>query len=344
MSLIDGAIPVIGVQDPTQPWAPEADLIGVDVPRRLWLAMRRRGLGGSDASAVWGINPYRSAWQLWVEKSGLAAGDDTESEAALWGRTLEGPVAVVAAERNNLKIREWGAMMFQSRLRPWQLANPDRLVVEPGGTVAGVEIKTTSLWLADQWDGDELPAAALLQATHCMAVLGTPAWWVCGLIGGQRLACQRIERDPELESLLNDAEQSFWRRVVDGDPPTVDGTAATTEALSAWYWPSDPDLVVTLDAAQLGVVRSLTEAKAEVKAAERVRDELANQVRDLLGHAEIAVGSDGLVAATWKQQADRRVAVPAEFVARAMKQRRPADIGTINLRAPGNRPLITKKV
>ena len=48
--------PFGSVVDNTVPWAPDADLIGVNVPRPLWLAMRRRGVGGSDASAVWGIN------------------------------------------------------------------------------------------------------------------------------------------------------------------------------------------------------------------------------------------------------------------------------------------------
>lgn len=330
------------VVDNTEPWAPNARLLGVNVPRPLWLRLRRRGIGGSDASAVWGMNPYRSAFQLWVDKMGHVAFED--SEAAKWGRILEGPVATEAADRNTLEIMEWGALMFEHATIPYLLANPDRLALEPDWTPVGMEIKTTSLWLSDQWDGDELPGPALLQAVHCMAVLGCGVWWVCGLIGGQRLVCQRVERDLALEQLHLDACASFWRYVVDGTPPPPDGSKATTDAMTVWYSPSDPDLVVTLDSAQVEMVRQLNDAKDSVKAATKVRDELANQVRELLGHAEVAVTADGQVACTWKQQGDRRVAAPREWVARASMQRRPCDINDIDITEPGHRPLLTKKV
>ena len=36
-----------------------------------WLSLRRQlGVGGSDASAVIGFNPYKSAYTLWAEKTG----------------------------------------------------------------------------------------------------------------------------------------------------------------------------------------------------------------------------------------------------------------------------------
>lgn len=330
------------VVDNTVPWAPDAHLIGVNVPRPLWLRMRRRGIGGSDASAVWGMNPYRSAWATWVDKLGHV--DDGDSEAAMWGRVLEAPVAGVAAERNGLEIMEWGALMFEHAEIPYMLANPDRLSIEPDGTPVGMEIKTTSLWLSDQWDGDELPGPALLQAVHCMAVLGCSAWWVFGLIGGQRLAGQRVERDLALERIHLDACAGFWQHVVDGTPPPADGSKATTDAMSVWYSPADPDLVVTLDSAQLELVRCLNDAKTTVKAAEKARDELANQVRDLLGHAETAITSDGIVATTWKQQGPRKVALPAAYARRIPYLRHPSDINNVRVTEPGNRPLLTKKV
>lgn len=34
-----------------------------------WLELRRRGIGGSDASVIMGVNLYRSILQLWEEKT-----------------------------------------------------------------------------------------------------------------------------------------------------------------------------------------------------------------------------------------------------------------------------------
>ena len=36
-----------------------------------WLALRKQlGVGGSDAGAVIGLNPFKSAYTLWAEKTG----------------------------------------------------------------------------------------------------------------------------------------------------------------------------------------------------------------------------------------------------------------------------------
>ena len=45
--------------------------------REEWLQLRRKGIGGSDASVIMGKNPYRSILQLWEEKTGkLPVTDD----------------------------------------------------------------------------------------------------------------------------------------------------------------------------------------------------------------------------------------------------------------------------
>lgn len=41
-----------------------------DLSREEWLKYRTQGIGGSDVSIIAGINPFRSAHQLWLEKQG----------------------------------------------------------------------------------------------------------------------------------------------------------------------------------------------------------------------------------------------------------------------------------
>ena len=40
--------------------------------RNEWLRYRTQGIGGSDVSIIAGINPFRSVYQLWLEKTGQA--------------------------------------------------------------------------------------------------------------------------------------------------------------------------------------------------------------------------------------------------------------------------------
>lgn len=42
--------------------------------REEWRKLRSGYIGGSDAAAVVGLNPYASAYSLWAEKTGRTAG------------------------------------------------------------------------------------------------------------------------------------------------------------------------------------------------------------------------------------------------------------------------------
>ena len=39
-----------------------------NMDKKEWLKWRTMGIGGSDASVIAGVNPYRSVFQLWKEK------------------------------------------------------------------------------------------------------------------------------------------------------------------------------------------------------------------------------------------------------------------------------------
>ena len=43
----------------------------LDMPREEWLLLRRKGIGGSDAAAIVGLNRWRSAFDVYAEKVGL---------------------------------------------------------------------------------------------------------------------------------------------------------------------------------------------------------------------------------------------------------------------------------
>lgn len=69
-----------------------------ELSRADWLEVRRTGIGGSDAAAAVGLNPYKSQLELWLEKTGRDAElpkpdpNDT-TEPIYWGTLLEPIVA-----------------------------------------------------------------------------------------------------------------------------------------------------------------------------------------------------------------------------------------------------------
>ena len=96
--------------------------------RDVWRQTRNLGIGGSDAGAIMGMNPWKSKYQLWLEKTGQAEPEDISGkESVYWGTVLEAPVADRFAELTGKKIRRAG--MMQNVKDPWMLANVDRLIV-----------------------------------------------------------------------------------------------------------------------------------------------------------------------------------------------------------------------
>lgn len=81
-----------------------------ELSRDDWLAVRRTGIGGSDAAAAIGLNPYMSALELWLDKTGRADGlprpdpDDTTSPT-YWGTLLEPIVAASYRKQTGNRVR-----------------------------------------------------------------------------------------------------------------------------------------------------------------------------------------------------------------------------------------------
>ena len=56
-----------------------------NLSRQEWLQYRTQGIGGSEVSVIAGINPYRSVYQLWLEKTGQITPEETENEYTQFG-------------------------------------------------------------------------------------------------------------------------------------------------------------------------------------------------------------------------------------------------------------------
>ena len=64
----------------------------LNLSREEWLQYRKAGIGGSDAGAICGLNPYRTAMQVYQDKISDAC-EDIDNEAMRQGREFEDYVA-----------------------------------------------------------------------------------------------------------------------------------------------------------------------------------------------------------------------------------------------------------
>jgi len=54
-----------------------------------WLEWRKKGIGGSDAPIIMGLSPWKTAYELWEEKTGLVVRDEDNSFITQKGHRLE---------------------------------------------------------------------------------------------------------------------------------------------------------------------------------------------------------------------------------------------------------------
>ena len=178
----------------------------LNLSKEEWLRYRKCGITGTDAGAILGLNPYRSAFQVYHDKISDTV-ENIDNEAMRQGRDLEEYVAQRFTEATGLKVRRANAI-YQNEERPLLLADFDRLIV---GQKAGLECKTVSPFSADKWADGKIPAHYMAQVNHYLAVSGFDCWYIAALIFGKELVIHKIISDRAVLDNLIAEEEHFWK-------------------------------------------------------------------------------------------------------------------------------------
>lgn len=275
-----------------------------ELPREDWLAVRKQGIGSSDAAAAVGLNPYKSQLELWLEKTGRDASlpkvdPQDEESPAYWGNVLEPIVAWHYSKRSGNRVRRINAVLQHPNPElSWMLANIDREVIG-ADDVQILECKTAGINGARLWK-EGVPEYVELQVMHQLAVTGKQAADVAVLLGGQHLEIHRIERDEQMIARLIELESKFWTYVETDNPPPADGSASTEAALRCLY-PEDNGQTVDFSG-HAGLAEAYLELKAvrqSIGEKETREAQLKQLLQQAMGEATRAEFSSGYIS--WKK-------------------------------------------
>jgi len=263
--------------------------------RGQWLALRQQDVTASVAGALLGVHPYKSRYALWMEKAGLSAEPEEETEAMIRGRVLEAPALELLAidrptwriERPNVYLRDPAARLG---------ATPDAYAVDPERPGFGVvQVKSVEKgvfrrrWIGE--DGEiEPPVWIAVQAIQEAHLAG--ASWACvaAMVVGFGLDLHVIEVPVHagLVKRLRDEAAAFWRSVEANEPPDPD--YGRDGALIAGLFRADNGR--ELDLSRDNMLPALLEEREQIKermAADRARiEEIENEVIAKLGEHERA--------------------------------------------------------
>ncbi|GJH31410.1 YqaJ viral recombinase family protein [Paraburkholderia hospita] len=263
--------------------------------REEFLLARSSGVGGSDSAAALGLSPYKTTYELWLEKTKqLAAEDLDDVERIQFGRLMEDIIAREYARRTDVKVRRRNQVIRHAKY-PWMLANVDRVIE---GVRRGLECKNVDsmAYRMGEWGepgSDQVPEHYLMQCHHYMIVLDYPEWDLAACVGGNSLVTYTIRRDAELEEMILEGEHEFWQRVEKHEAPEPDYTHPTTLALlKRMYTGTDGgEIEFGEDLAHWHRVKQMADER--VKEYEAVSDGAKAHMLRAMGNAAIARLPDG---------------------------------------------------
>ena len=264
--------------------------------REEWLRWRTKGIGGSDVSVIAGVNPFRSIFQLWLEKTGQIEPEETENENTHFGNVLEPVVKREFSKRTGLKVRAKRALL-QSEEYPFMLADLDGVIYE-NGKMNLFEAKTASTYKQEIWEKG-IPEEYVLQVQHYMAVTGAEKTYLAALVGGNRFYWKVVRRDEQKIAEIIALEKAFWEEnVLAGKEPVPDGSGATTDFLNEKYASSNGNTILLPEEA-LSLCRRYEELSGQLNELQDKKDAVSNQLKNFLKNNESGVIGEYRV--TWKQ-------------------------------------------
>lgn len=269
-----------------------------------WLEERRKGVTATDISAISGLNPYHTIYDVFLEKLDLIE-PMQETAPMRWGRKMEPVLADVYAQMTGATLINPGLLVNPEK--SLMRGTPDRIVVDPetGEWLKVVEIKTAGIRQASRWGEpgtDDIPDEYLCQVQWQMGITGLTEADVIVSIGGQEPVIYTVERNNLMINGLYDRAFKFWNdHVVPKEPPQVDESESAAEMLARLYNRADLDAIES-DATVDSYVKQLETQKAFLKVAEDNVRYYENKIKEIIGDHEGIKGEWGII--TWKKTKD----------------------------------------
>ena len=199
-----------------------------------WLKARTYGIGGSDASAILGMNPYKTNIDLFEEKTGRRIPEDISDKPYVKYGTEAEPLirALFSLDYPDYQVEYHENRILRSIRYPFLQASLDGELADPDGRRGILEIKTTNILQSmqrEKWK-DRIPDNYYIQVLHYLLVteyqFATLRAHLISEWGNDKRTTVRhyfIEREEvreDLDMLLKE-EIKFWQYVESGRKPPL---------------------------------------------------------------------------------------------------------------------------
>lgn len=231
-------------------YKPEKVIDTLGMPEKDWLEYRKKGLGGSDVSALFGVNPWTTRRGLYYDKIGMSKMDPKNQYSLDFGHAVEPFVAnwfQYGYDHNPDKYKAWleqrlgtelksfhiykDTWMYRHPLYPFLQSNLDyrfHAAGVDGKPYDGIfECKTTNThsfldkWSKNHWGWNSVPEYYEWQCREYMCVMNLDYTIIACVAGNNEddFAMAFVKRDLNKEEELIDTAKDFWENNVQKQVP-----------------------------------------------------------------------------------------------------------------------------
>lgn len=263
-------------------------------------ARNNPGIGSTDISAILGLHPNRTAYDVWCDKHGLldAVVEETNNRMRA-GKRLEKVIAEWYGDETGQEVT-WLDQTVQHPTRQWQTGTPDAIVRKAS---TGVDAKNVAVDQSRKWGQPgtaEVPDHIQIQCHWFLSLFDWARWDVALLLGGCDFRIYHIDRDEDLEATLLEAAERFWTdHILNKTPPPIDGSASARRYLLQRF-PKQEDVLRPATDEEIELVYRIRDLKKQESALCNECSALENRLKELIGNSEGILVDRSKI--TWKWQ------------------------------------------
>lgn len=192
--------------------------------RSEWLEERKKGIGGSDASIIVGLNPYKNNIELWEEKTGRKQAEDiSEKPYVKYGVDMEDNLRQsFSIKHPEFEVIHEENAIVKHHKYPFLFASLDGILINKETGEKGIlEIKTSAILRSmqkEKWE-NKVPDNYFIQVLHYLNVTEFSfAYLFAELTYSddlQMTKTYKFDRNNFIEDIkyLQEKEIEFWKYV-----------------------------------------------------------------------------------------------------------------------------------
>lgn len=259
--------------------------------RQDWLTQRLQDVTSTEVSALFGLSPYKTEFELFHEKRDGQVIEIPDNDRMKWGRRLETPIAQGVAEDQGWNVEKLNVYMRKPEQR---IGSSFDFKINSTSDGAGLmeiknvaELQFKKTWI-DLGNGNyEAPEHIELQVQHQMEVADIQWCAIVALVGGNSPKVIYRNRDAEIGASIRAKVKAFWDRVAANEPPSADYSADADFIVQLYSRANEGELYdATNDDFIATLVKDYQSASKQIDELEALRKSAKAQILERAGTAE----------------------------------------------------------